>query len=132
MTPLPAPFPAITRRTRATVDGQERASIALDVTPELAAFDGHFPGLPILPAVAQVDWAVALARAEFALPPHFLALRALKFLAIVQPPVELTLDLTRAPGGSSVEFTYLRRGTACASGRIEFADDASGSDRSVL
>jgi 3-hydroxymyristoyl/3-hydroxydecanoyl-(acyl carrier protein) dehydratase len=110
----------------------ERVHLTLLVSPDLAAFDGHFPGTPILPAVAQVDWAVRIARAEFALPPRFAALRALKFLAIVQPPVELTLDLARAPGASSVAFTYLQRGTACSSGRIEFADDAPGTDRSVL
>jgi 3-hydroxymyristoyl/3-hydroxydecanoyl-(acyl carrier protein) dehydratase len=112
--------------------GSERVNVALEITPALAAFDGHFPETPILPAVAQIDWAVRIARAEFALPARFHALRALKFLAVVQPPVELTLDLTRAPDGRSVEFTYLRSGTACSSGRIEFTDDATGTDRSVL
>ena len=127
------PLPSISRRTRVPADGTgERVHVTLDVTPELAVFDGHFPGTPILPAVAQVDWAVRIARHEFSLPPQFHALRALKFLAIVQPPVELTLDLTRAADGRSVAFIYLRRGTACSSGRIEFADDAAGSDRSVL
>jgi 3-hydroxymyristoyl/3-hydroxydecanoyl-(acyl carrier protein) dehydratase len=130
--PLPTPLPAIARRSRDLVDGSERAQLAIAVTADLAAFDGHFPGTPILPAVAQVDWAIRLARAEFTLAPRFLALRSLKFLAIVQPPVELALELVRAPDGRSVAFTYRRRGTACASGRIEFTDDAAGTDRSVL
>jgi len=125
-------LPAMARRTRATEDGRERFSVALDISPGLAAFEGHFPDTPILPAVAQVDWAIRIAREEFTLPPRFQSLRSLKFLAIVQPPVELTLELTRAPDGRSVSFTYLRRGTACSSGRIEFADDAPGPDRSVL
>ena len=132
MTPLRGSLPTISRRTRHAEDGAERVSIALEINSALAAFDGHFPDTPILPAVAQIDWAVRLARAEFALPARFHALRALKFLAIVQPPVELTLDLTRAVDGRSVSFTYLRAGTACSSGRIEFTDDASGTDRSVL
>jgi len=132
VTPLPGRLPTISRRSRETIDGAERASVALAITPDLAAFDGHFPDTPILPAVAQVDWAVRIARAEFALPARFHALRSLKFLAIVQPPVELTLDLTRAADGRSVAFTYLRDGTACSSGRIEFTDDAAGTDRSVL
>lgn len=125
-------LPKIGRRTRHAEGGAERVHIALEVTAGLAAFDGHFPDTPILPAVAQIDWAVRLARAEFALPARFHALRSLKFLAIVQPPVELTLDLTRATDGRSVAFTYLRAGTACSSGRIEFTDDAPGTDRSVL
>ena len=132
MTPPPAPLPPISRRTRHAEDGAERVNVALEITADLTAFDGHFPETPILPAVAQIDWAVRMARAEFALPARFHALRSLKFLAIVQPPVELTLDLTRAADGRSVSFTYLRAGTACSSGRIEFTDDASGTDRSVL
>ena len=125
-------LPKIARRIRQTEGGGERVEIALEISGDLAAFDGHFPDTPILPAVAQIDWAVRFARAEFVLPARFHALRSLKFLAIVQPPVELTLDLTRAADGRSVAFTYLRAGTACSSGRIEFTDDAAGTDRSVL
>jgi 3-hydroxymyristoyl/3-hydroxydecanoyl-(acyl carrier protein) dehydratase len=125
-------LPKIARRSPKTCDSGERVEIALEISGDLAVFDGHFPDTPILPAVAQIDWAVRIARAEFALPARFHALRSLKFLAIVQPPVELTLDLTRAADGRSVAFTYLRAGTACSSGRIEFTDDAAGTDRSVL
>jgi 3-hydroxymyristoyl/3-hydroxydecanoyl-(acyl carrier protein) dehydratase len=125
-------LPGVARRTRYADNGAERVNIELEVSGELAVFDGHFPRTPILPAVAQIDWAVRFARAEFGLPARFHALRSLKFLAIVQPPVELTLDLKRAADGRSVAFTYLRGGTACSSGRIEFTDDAPGTDRSVL
>jgi len=128
----PSSLPKIARRTHHAEDGVECVNIALEISAGLAAFDGHFPDTPILPAVAQIDWAVRIARTEFALPARFHALRALKFLAIVQPPVELTLALTRAADGRSVAFTYLRAGTACSSGRIEFTDDAAGTDRSVL
>ena len=80
MTPLPA-------STEVGALGRRTLTLALDLTRDLAAFDGHFPATPILPAVAQIDWAIRIARANFALPPHFNALRALKFLRIVQPPV---------------------------------------------
>lgn len=116
-------------------------SVLLDITTDLAPFDGHFPGTPILPAVAQIDWALRVARDSFELPAHFRGLRFLKFLHIVQPPATLTLELTRASDGRSVSFSYLRAGTACSSGRIEFADhefaresdgNPPGSDRPVL
>jgi 3-hydroxymyristoyl/3-hydroxydecanoyl-(acyl carrier protein) dehydratase len=125
-------LPSVARRTRLAGDDAGHVNIAIEVGDDLAVFDGHFPGTPILPAVAQIDWAIRFARAEFALPARFHALRSLKFLAIVQPPVELTLDLERAADGRSVTFTYVRDGTACSSGRIEFTDDAPGTDRSVL
>jgi 3-hydroxymyristoyl/3-hydroxydecanoyl-(acyl carrier protein) dehydratase len=132
VTPRPDSLPTISRRTRRTEEGGERVNVALEITTDLIAFDGHFPETPILPAVAQIDWAVRIARAEFALPARFHALRALKFLAVVQPPAELTLDLLRGTDGRTVAFTYLRSGTACSSGRIEFTDDPPGTDCSVL
>jgi 3-hydroxymyristoyl/3-hydroxydecanoyl-(acyl carrier protein) dehydratase len=117
------------------LSGPDRAGASLeftlDLTPDLPVFDGHFPDTPILPAVAQIDWALRLARAHFPLPPAFKAAHALKFLRIVQPPVKLSLVLEPA-GEHAVSFTYSHRGSACSSGRIEFTDDATGTDRSLL
>lgn len=124
MTPLPA-FSDLRR-------SGEGVSLALDLTGDSPAFDGHFPATPILPAVAQVDWAIRIARENFPLPPHFNALRSLKFLRIVQPPVRLTLELAPTADGRGVTFTYAHEGAACSTGRIEFSDDAAGPDRSVL
>jgi 3-hydroxymyristoyl/3-hydroxydecanoyl-(acyl carrier protein) dehydratase len=124
VTPLPA-FSDLRR-------SGEGVSLALDLTGDSPAFDGHFPATPILPAVAQVDWAIRIARENFPLPPHFNALRSLKFLRIVQPPVRLTLELTPTADGRGVTFTYAHEGAACSTGRIEFSDDAAGPDRSVL
>lgn len=124
MTPLPA-YTEVSR-------SGSNLTLALDLTRDLAAFEGHFPGTPILPAVAQVDWAIRIARENFALPPHFNSLRSLKFLRVVQPPVRITLELATSDDGRSVSFTYAHGGAACSSGRIEFADDAAGPDRSVL
>jgi len=124
VTPLPA-----TSDLRRTGEG---LSLALDLPDDCAAFEGHFPATPILPAVAQVDWAIRIARAHFPLPPHFNALRSLKFLRIVQPPVRLTLELAPTRDGRGVTFTYVHGGAACSTGRIEFSDDAAGPDRSFL
>lgn len=124
MTPLPA-FSELQRSA-------ERLTVAFELTPELGAFAGHFPATPILPAVVQMDWAIRIARANFPLPPRFSALRSLKFLRVVQPPVRLTLELAMGPGGRSISFTYTHGAAACSSGRIEFTDDAAGSDRSLL
>lgn len=123
MTPLPQ------------VTGPVRAGAALeftlDLTPDHPVFDGHFPDTPVLPAVAQLDWALRLAREHLPVPAGFKAAHALKFLRMVQPPVRLSLALTPA-GATTVAFTYSHGGSACSSGRIEFTDDASGPDRSLL
>jgi 3-hydroxymyristoyl/3-hydroxydecanoyl-(acyl carrier protein) dehydratase len=109
-----------------------RLTAELDLSPDQIQFAGHFPGTPILPAVAQIDWAVNLAREAFDLPARFSALRSLKFLRVVQPPVRLTVELTLRDDGRSVDFIYMHGRTPCASGRIEFTDDASGRDRPLL
>jgi 3-hydroxymyristoyl/3-hydroxydecanoyl-(acyl carrier protein) dehydratase len=124
VTPLPA------------ISGSQRAgallTLQLDLAPDLIAFDGHFPATPILPAVFQIDWAIALSRDAFTLPAHFCALRSMKFLRIIQPPVRLTLALSLRDDGHSVDFVYTHGDTPCATGRIEFSDDAPGPDRSLL
>jgi 3-hydroxymyristoyl/3-hydroxydecanoyl-(acyl carrier protein) dehydratase len=122
------PLPSIVAVKR---DG-DALNVELDLERDLIHCEGHFPGTPILPAVAQVDWAVRLAREHYTLPAHFSALRGLKFLRIVQPPVQITLELALEPNGRAVAFTYRQSGTACSQGRIEFADDATGPDRSLL
>jgi 3-hydroxymyristoyl/3-hydroxydecanoyl-(acyl carrier protein) dehydratase len=124
VTPLPA-FSDL-RRVGAAV------TLALDLPGDCPACEGHFPATPILPAVAQVDWAIRFARDHFPLPPHFNALRSLKFLRIVQPPVRLTLELAATGDGRGVTFRYVHGGAACSTGRIEFSDDAAGPDRSLL
>jgi 3-hydroxymyristoyl/3-hydroxydecanoyl-(acyl carrier protein) dehydratase len=107
-------------------------TLQLDLPADLPQLDGHFPGVPILPAVAQVDWAARLARDHLDLPPCFQTLRSLKFLRIIQPPVRLELELKRSDDGRAVLFKYLHEHTVCSSGRIEFVHDAAGPDRSLL
>ncbi len=105
-------------------------SLEFDLAADHPVFCGHFPATPILPAVAQIDWALRIAREHLPLPAHFRGLRSLKFLRVVQPPARLALEL--AQEGAGVTFAYSLAGTACSTGRIEFADDAAGPDRSLL
>lgn len=120
------PLPAIVSLTRA----ESVVALELELAADLPVFDGHFPGTPILPAVAQVDWALRLAREHFELPRHFCGLRSLKFLRIVQPPGRVALELVHER--STVSFAYSQSGAACSTGRIEFTDHAAGPDRSIL
>jgi 3-hydroxymyristoyl/3-hydroxydecanoyl-(acyl carrier protein) dehydratase len=79
---------------------------ALRVDPDHPAFDGHFPGDPILSGLIQVDWAIRLSREAFDFTNTFRALEHLKFQAPIRPaePVELRLSWD-APRGC-LDFVY--------------------------
>lgn len=102
-----------------TVAG-ETISIALRVPEDLKYLEGHFPGDPIVPGVAQL---VAIAEAAIARefpdlgPPT--GVRQLKFMSALRPGDSLTLLLRRRD--SSVEVSIMRGDTECTSAVIAFA-----------
>ena len=98
-----------------------QATARLEVTADLAVFDGHFPEMPVLPGVAQVDWAIALARGCFPLPARFLRLEMLKFQRPVLPPVRLELTLHWQADASRLSFRYTgAAGVVHSSGKAVF------------
>ena len=99
-------------------------ALDLRVPPELECFAGHFPGMPLLPGVVQVEWAVALAQPRFALPPRFSHIAALKFMRVIQPGETLVLELGFDASRGELGFTYRdSQGRECSSGRIGFSAD---------
>ncbi|MFL6694638.1 MAG: AMP-binding protein [Ramlibacter sp.] len=96
------------------------AVLTLEATQDLRVFEGHFAGSPVLPGVAQLDWAIAFARDAFALPHRFLRAEQLKFQRAVLPPLtlELTLDWDAAPG--HLAFRYSSAEGVHSSGRLVF------------
>lgn len=98
------------------------AAASLEIVPQLRVFDGHFNGLPVLPGVVQLDWALALGRQAFALPPCFLRAEQLKFQMPVLPPLQLDLELEWKAQASQLVFRFTSvRGTH-SSGRLVFGD----------
>jgi acyl-coenzyme A synthetase/AMP-(fatty) acid ligase/3-hydroxymyristoyl/3-hydroxydecanoyl-(acyl carrier protein) dehydratase len=95
------------------------ASIALD--PALKVFDGHFPGTPILPGVAQVHWAIAFARGRFDMPPRFVRIDTLKFSQPAMPGMHLDLELHWTADTATLQFEYRSTSGRHSSGRIVFA-----------
>jgi len=80
--------------------------IDLFLAPRIVHFQGHFPGFPIAPAVAQIDWAVRLAGRHLGLSiasaPEF----RVKFRKMMLPGTRVTLCLRRAGAGSGFSFEY--------------------------
>ena len=100
----------------------------LRVPTTLAHFAGHFPGLPILPGVVQIDWAIRLASDHVAGVREVTSIDRLKFMAPVGPGALLTLRLTHDPARHRVQFAYrmTQHGDQrdCASGVIVYRESA--------
>ncbi|MDR2925850.1 MAG: AMP-binding protein [Azoarcus sp.] len=94
----------------------------------IRAFDGHFPQLPILAGVIQVDWALRLAQRYFPVEGHFSDLRQLRFQRILRPDDEVTLTLRFLPEKNEVRFSYASAQGIHSQGNASFAHPAVASD----
>lgn len=98
----------------------EHACVELELVPELVVFDGHFPQAPILPGVAQIDWAIRFGREAFDLPARFRCLEALKFHRVLQPGMRVRLMLDWHLEKRTLVFRYESEHGVHASGRAVF------------
>ena len=98
----------------------EEEVFTLSLDPELLAFQGHFPGNPILPGVVQVDWAIRLGNRVFSGLGPFQAITHLKFLDIIRPLEVLELSLVLDPDRRKLRFHYSGAAGRKASGIIVF------------
>jgi len=96
----------------------EGVCLRLEVPADLAWFDGHFPGAPILPGVAQVGWAVTFAREHFGLGGDPKIIDRVKFLHTARPGSQLELELVRK--GGQIVWQLHEAATLLSRGRLEF------------
>ncbi len=76
----------------------------LRVRDDSAGLAGHFPGLPVVPAVVQIQWAMDATERLAGRAPMLRRLEALKFKAIIRPGqlVEVRVELSAV--GDAVHF----------------------------
>ncbi len=96
----------------------------LHVPDTLVHFAGHFPGLPILPGVVQVDWAVRLASEHVPAARTPGSIDQLKFMAPVLGGAMLKLVLTHDAARRRVQFAYRLGERVCTSGVIVYGEPA--------
>jgi 3-hydroxymyristoyl/3-hydroxydecanoyl-(acyl carrier protein) dehydratase len=127
------PAAAVAAAFDARADGVEVLSEArsdtalhyeLRVPPTLVHFAGHFPGLPILPGVVQIDWAMRLAAEQVPGVRMLASIEQLKFKAPVPPGALLDLTLTHDASRRRVQFAYRLGARDCTSGVIVYRGTA--------
>ncbi|MEX1036436.1 MAG: hypothetical protein WDZ54_10800 [Sneathiella sp.] len=88
---------------------------------ELFQFKGHFPGEPVLPGVAQLDWAARFARQYFGFQGSFSKMGQIKFAKLVRADRTLLLRLEWGRDKGRITFSFRDDGELCSSGYFELA-----------
>ncbi|MDR1349408.1 MAG: AMP-binding protein [Zoogloeaceae bacterium] len=99
--------------------GKVRLQLRFDA--DLVWFDGHFPDLPVLPGVVQIDWAAHFAHLHFDLDPQsapITRMTSLKFQRLIRPGDTPCLDLIWRPDKQELEFAYTLDDTPCSRGTL--------------
>ena len=102
-------------------DGADRARYEIYVSPHLVVFSGHFTNLPVLPGVAQIEWAMLYGRAHFAIGGAFRRMEAIKFQRLYQPGRLLSLDMEWHADRAMLSFRFASSAGSHSSGRVFFA-----------
>ncbi|WP_339716872.1 hypothetical protein [uncultured Sneathiella sp.] len=89
---------------------------------ELFQFQGHFPGEPVLPGVAQIDWAARLARRYFGFDGEFQKMGQIKFAKLILADRKLRLRLEWQREKGRLTFLFSDDGELCSSGYFVLAD----------
>lgn len=98
---------------RKTADGIE---LDLFIPPTLSHLDGHFPKLPIVPGVAQIDWAAKYAARHLHLGNGVAMSFQVKFRRLMSPGSHITLVLSHHAERRRMSFTYQQQDQVLASG----------------
>ena len=101
------------------IDGNN-AILDLRIPELLEYFPGHFPGVPIVPGVVQIHWAVHFAREKLNLSLPFHHMEAVKFKEFILPRQRLRLHLNYQPAVEKLLFAFRTERRECSSGRIYF------------
>ncbi|MBU0480827.1 MAG: hypothetical protein KKG47_06980 [Proteobacteria bacterium] len=91
---------------------------------DFAAFDGHFPGQPVLPAVIQLAAVRILASSAAGIELEPVATEKLKFSAMVLPEEEINISLVmkKIDACWEVRFRLSREGGKVSAGTILYRE----------
>ena len=92
--------------------------MTLFIPASIIFFQGHFDGMPILPGVAQVDWAIFFACKFLHLEINKgICIDQIKFNKIIKP--DSTIFLALEIKKNILHFKYYNDSSICSSGKIK-------------
>jgi 3-hydroxymyristoyl/3-hydroxydecanoyl-(acyl carrier protein) dehydratase len=94
------------------------AEIGIVVPHDLAFIAGHFPGMPIVPGVVQLKWALDLGRRRLGATGRFVGCEHLKFQRVLTPGTRATLKLEHVEASGKLAFTFESGVARYSSGRV--------------
>ena len=100
-----------------------RATARFVADAGLAVFDGHFPGQPVLPGIAQVDWAIRWGRERFSIVARFTRVEQLKFHRPIDPGLALEAEWLWQAESATLRFELRSALGVHSNGRAVFARD---------
>ena len=95
------------------------------VAADLPFFNGHFPGLPLMPAVAQIEMIHALLEEHADWKSVICGGSRLKFTGRIQPDDKLTIRLQRSTSGD-ISFSIENKDTVVSKGILQLAGGPHG------
>ncbi len=94
-------------------------TLQLDISADIAYFDGHFPQAPVLAGVTQLHWAVEYCKQYFPALAQVESVEVLKFQTMIRPGDQLELRLERSAAQTTL-FSYSKGAEKMASGRLKW------------
>ncbi|MDR2450381.1 MAG: AMP-binding protein [Candidatus Accumulibacter sp.] len=106
-------FPRVEEVPGTSGDG---VTLLLKLPADLVWFAGHFPDLPVLPGVVQIDWAAHYGKLYLGFDATASDVSRLKFQNLIRPGDSPRLELLPRRGGSELEFRYTLEDKPCSHG----------------
>lgn len=98
------------------------ATCRVEVPKDLVFFEGHFPDNPIMPGVAQIQWAGHYAKTCLPIPGDIIGMEVIKFKNVIMPGDILSLDLSYRPDRAKLTFKIGDGEQVFSSGRLVYSE----------
>ncbi len=98
--------------------GDAAMELDLAIDADLAWFQGHFPEVPVLAGVVQLEWALDFARTYLGIATIAARQFQIKFKAVISPGDMVTLALRHHAAKGKLGFEYRRDQHICSVGSV--------------